>query len=293
MSIQSEIDRIQGNMADAYAAVAAKGGTLPEAQNSSNLAAAVKSIRKSGGGVQVESISIKTGPQSTQYISGDTFDPTGMVVEAAFSNGKSFNVKNSDLAFEPSGSLQIGTEAVTIRFQWGDETVQTEQPIRVFNSFSWWSPQMTSDTAPFPYAASASNVYGDLYQAWNAFDGVPTTDNYGTGGMWYGSDFAANQWIQFDFGHKPVVKGIKINPSYATWGCASPKDFKIVRSDNAVDWADVLEVHSDRPADMGEYDEYLFPENCEFQIYRILCGRNYAGTNTAAFGDIQFFKQDG
>ena len=151
---------------------------------------------------------------------------------------------------------------------------------------------MTSDTTP-SYAASASNVYGDEYAAWKAFDGVPTTDNYGTGGMWYGSDFESNQWIQFDFGRETVVKGIKINPSWTTWGCASPKDFKIVGSNDAGEWTDVLEVHSDHPANMGEYDEYLFPENCEFQIYRILCGINYAGTNTASFGDIQFFKQDG
>lgn len=44
MSIQSEIDRISGNVAATYAAVAEKGGTLPEEQVSANLAAAVGSI---------------------------------------------------------------------------------------------------------------------------------------------------------------------------------------------------------------------------------------------------------
>ena len=47
MSIQSEIDRVTGNVADAYAAVEEKGGALPEEQTSDNLAEAVKSINAS------------------------------------------------------------------------------------------------------------------------------------------------------------------------------------------------------------------------------------------------------
>ena len=44
MSIQSELERLRQNIAAAYAAVAEKGGTLPGAQNSGNLAAAIRSI---------------------------------------------------------------------------------------------------------------------------------------------------------------------------------------------------------------------------------------------------------
>lgn len=44
MSIQSEIDRISGNIEDAYAAAAAKGATMPSVQNSANLAATIQSI---------------------------------------------------------------------------------------------------------------------------------------------------------------------------------------------------------------------------------------------------------
>lgn len=44
MSIQSEIKRISGNVSDAYEAVGEKGGTLPEIQNSDNLAAAIREI---------------------------------------------------------------------------------------------------------------------------------------------------------------------------------------------------------------------------------------------------------
>lgn len=51
MSVQSEIDRIKGNVAGAYSAVADMGGTLPEQQNSGGLEEAIRSI-PSGGGTQ-------------------------------------------------------------------------------------------------------------------------------------------------------------------------------------------------------------------------------------------------
>ena len=49
MSIQSEIDRIKGNVASAYSAVEEMGGNLPEVQNSANLAAAVSTIPVGAG----------------------------------------------------------------------------------------------------------------------------------------------------------------------------------------------------------------------------------------------------
>ena len=52
MSVQDEIDRLSGCIADAYAAVNERGGELPEKQNSRNLAEAVRSIPS--GGMTVE-----------------------------------------------------------------------------------------------------------------------------------------------------------------------------------------------------------------------------------------------
>lgn len=44
MSIQSELDRISGNIADTYAVLNDLGATMPSAQNSDNLAATAASI---------------------------------------------------------------------------------------------------------------------------------------------------------------------------------------------------------------------------------------------------------
>lgn len=56
MSVQSEITRINGNIANAYTAVSGKGGTLPSARNSSNLSAAIQSIPSGGGYNIIQSI---------------------------------------------------------------------------------------------------------------------------------------------------------------------------------------------------------------------------------------------
>ena len=50
MSIASEITRINGNIADAYSACSGKGATMPQTQNSANLADTIDSIQQGGGG---------------------------------------------------------------------------------------------------------------------------------------------------------------------------------------------------------------------------------------------------
>ena len=45
MSIQSEIERINGNVASAYTALSAKGATMPSLRNTANLASAIESIQ--------------------------------------------------------------------------------------------------------------------------------------------------------------------------------------------------------------------------------------------------------
>lgn len=49
MSIQDEINRINQNVANTYSALSDMGATLPETQNSDNMASAVRTIPQSGG----------------------------------------------------------------------------------------------------------------------------------------------------------------------------------------------------------------------------------------------------
>lgn len=50
MSIQDEINRINQNIAKTYSALGDMGATLPQEQNSANMASAVRTIPQSGGG---------------------------------------------------------------------------------------------------------------------------------------------------------------------------------------------------------------------------------------------------
>ena len=50
MSVADQINRIKTNIADTYTAAQAKGATMPQTQNSDNLAACVQSISTGGGG---------------------------------------------------------------------------------------------------------------------------------------------------------------------------------------------------------------------------------------------------
>ena len=62
--IKNQIDRITANIASTYAAAGAKGATMPETQNSDNLAATVLSI-KSAGEVDTSGFVQKSGDTMT------------------------------------------------------------------------------------------------------------------------------------------------------------------------------------------------------------------------------------
>ena len=105
MSIQSEIERVRGNIASAYAAVTELGGEVPsaEAQNSGNLAQAVQSIPL---GSQLVSLEVDHPPEKVDYFSGEIFDPAGLILEARFSNGALLHLIQpfpEQLTFYPAG----------------------------------------------------------------------------------------------------------------------------------------------------------------------------------------------
>ena len=66
--------------------------------------------------VTLSSIEVKTKPTKIAYKAGETFDSTGMVVEATFSDGSKVNVTNQ-VTLNVSGVLnQVGTFAVTVTY---------------------------------------------------------------------------------------------------------------------------------------------------------------------------------
>ena len=88
MSIQDEINRINENIASTYSALRDMGATMPEAQNSANMARTVRTVPQNGGGGDaVEEIFYMDGAFDGQTLTFST-DVTYAEISAAVQSGK-------------------------------------------------------------------------------------------------------------------------------------------------------------------------------------------------------------
>lgn len=83
----------------------------------------------SSGGIQLSSIAITTAPTKTEYGEGESFDASGMVVTATYSNGATKVI--TDYTYSPSGALSLDTTAVTISYTEDGVTATTTQAVTV------------------------------------------------------------------------------------------------------------------------------------------------------------------
>lgn len=73
MSIQTQINRINANIVNAYNAIEAKGGTIPLQTNSANLASAIESISGGGGDINITNGQIENLQTISGTIEANTF----------------------------------------------------------------------------------------------------------------------------------------------------------------------------------------------------------------------------
>lgn len=108
-----------------------------------------------GNGIKLESIAVTTPPTKTSYLSGESFDPTGMVVTATYSNGAKLTA--TGYAVEPSGALADGIAYVTIRYTEGGRSVTTTQAVTVI-------PKLLSIAVTTPPTKTAYR-YGESFSS--------------------------------------------------------------------------------------------------------------------------------
>lgn len=72
MSIQSEIDRIQNNVAETYDALEEQGATMPTQKNSDNMAATARTISTSSGGTTVQADLAVNDSTNPRYVKNRT-----------------------------------------------------------------------------------------------------------------------------------------------------------------------------------------------------------------------------
>lgn len=108
-----------------------------------------------GGGIKLVSIAITTPPSKTSYVAGESFNASGMVVTATYSNGAT--LKCTGYNYEPSTGLTDGTTKVIIRYTEGGVTKTAEQVITVLHKLQ----SITITTNP----TKTNYVYGESFNA--------------------------------------------------------------------------------------------------------------------------------
>lgn len=141
MSIQSEINRIKSGVSAAYSAVQDKGGTLPDVQNSANLAAAVQSIPTSI--IPPGFIAMWFGPDSTI--------PPGWVL----CNGQNGTPDLRDRFIVGAGNKYIAGDTG------GSETVTLTKNQIPKHNHSYSQTQGTSKSINWGAGGNWNNVLGD------------------------------------------------------------------------------------------------------------------------------------
>lgn len=98
MSVASEIERIKGNIASAYTSASGKGATMPDVQNSANLAGCIDTI--AGGGATDEWRPNPLWPDIKSLVENDTREYAGKVgvIMYNFSDVSNFTLTATDRA---------------------------------------------------------------------------------------------------------------------------------------------------------------------------------------------------
>ena len=65
----------------------------------------------------LESVSVKSGPTKTEYVYGDFFDTTGLVLEATYASNNKKEISAEEITVETTGPLTCDMTAVTVSYQ--------------------------------------------------------------------------------------------------------------------------------------------------------------------------------
>lgn len=95
-----------------------------------------------------------SAPNKTNYIAGELFDPTGMIVTATYASGRTVQVSSYSYSTEP---LTAGQTSVVISFADGDDSATRNVPIAVFTQTSEATLTILSENIATQYNGSPIN----------------------------------------------------------------------------------------------------------------------------------------
>lgn len=126
-------------------------------------------VRRGGGKPTLKSISVKTPPAKLEYLTGDTFDPTGMVLTANVGGVPVDVTTGYTVTPDP---LTADTTSVTISYTAGGKTVSTTQAVTV----KAYDPVLANNSWEKIIEACEAGYASEL---WSVGDISPTVELYG------------------------------------------------------------------------------------------------------------------
>ena len=166
MSIGTEITRLANAKSAIATAITNKGVTVPSSTKLDGMAALINSIANQA---ELESITVNTPPTKLDYISGDTFDATGLVLTVLV--GEVEIDITSGYTITPE-TMAADTTVVTISFTAGGKTVSTTQAVNVVH----YSTTFANNT--WEKIVEACNL-GLAQTLWAVGDVSPAIELYG------------------------------------------------------------------------------------------------------------------
>lgn len=150
---------------------------------------------------------------------------------------------------------------------------------------TWYETNMTSNTAPSPFVASASGHYGAGYEAYKAFNGTAINAS----DTWIGAGNTKTGWVQIDYGvSSPRIANIlELKGRNSSVLTDNVKDFNILGSNDNSIFKTLAEIRNQKDWQAIETRRYSFNNDKPYRYYRIQVLDNN-GYNYVAIGDILF-----
>jgi F5/8 type C domain. len=146
----------------------------------------------------------------------------------------------------------------------------------------WYKLNMTTNTTPAPYVASASSEYSGM-GAWKAFNGTLANSD----DRWR-STSQTNAWIKLDFGLSKPVNRVKITaPSSSTVLAGQPLEFFIEGSNDNNEWSRVVSVAT-TSFTASEVREFEFDVNANYRFYRLTPTKSQGSATYYNIGEIEY-----
>lgn len=166
MSIQSEITRISGNVADALTAIAAKGVTVPQGANSDDLADLIGSIASD---LTTKTITLN-GSYSAQDDNADGYSAVTVNVANGASMTEVANTYGTELVITSAPGSAPSATRHTLYFEFEDETTETEY---AYYDDSFISSAITATTPATRGSKTVTSAQLDGVE-WYSYTPAPT-----------------------------------------------------------------------------------------------------------------------